>query len=150
MGNQTEKPPSVQLAEISTRLFSNCTEKENRHVAKFGVSSVEFKCMRTLSDQQRITVNQLAKRLSLTSSRITRIIDGLVAKKLVVREGGESDRRVYFLSLTPSGKKLSEQLIASYQKIHEEILANIPEQYQNNMIESLEVLNRAVENWLNK
>jgi DNA-binding MarR family transcriptional regulator len=74
----------------------------------------------------------------------------LVAKKLVVRESGENDRRVYNLLLTPKGEKLANDLIQDHIKIHEQIIDNVPEKYHHLMIEILQQLNKAVEAWLEK
>ncbi|MFZ5518837.1 MAG: MarR family winged helix-turn-helix transcriptional regulator [Candidatus Zhuqueibacterota bacterium] len=148
MSESFSQPDSVKLAEVISRLFVNCNEKENRHVAKYGVSIVEFRCLRTLYEHESLTVNHLAQKMSLTSSRVTRIVDGLVRKKLVNRDIGETDRRVYNLSLTGAGMDLSKKLIRDYQKIHEQIMQNIPAEYQKSMIQVLEQLNHAVQNWL--
>jgi len=150
MPDQKNKPYSVELAEITSLLFANCNEKETRYAAKYGVSIVESRCIRKLHEKKQLTVNQLAQEMSLTSSRVTRIIDGLVAKKMVVRESGENDRRVYNLSLTPKGEKLAKELIEDHIKIHEEIIKKIPEEYHHSMIEILRRLNKAVEYWLEK
>lgn len=148
MSELQSKLDSMRLADIIGRLFVNCNEKENRHVAKYGVSIVEFRCLRTLHEYDSLTVNQVAQKMSLTSSRVTRIVDGLVRKKLVNRETGETDRRVYNLSLTGKGRDLAKKLILNYNKIHEQIMLNIPEEYQSSMIQVLEQLNHAVEDWL--
>jgi len=150
MSESLPQPDSVKLAEIISRLFVNCNEKENRHVAKYGVSIVEFRCMRTLYEHESLTVNQVAQKMSLTSSRVTRIVDGLVRKKLVNRDIGETDRRVYNLSLTAAGVDLAKKLIKGYHKIHEQIMQNIPPEYKKSMIQVLEQLNHAVENWLSE
>ena len=138
----------TQLSDITSRLFTNCQEKEARHVAKYGVSIVEFRSMRILYQYKKLTVNQLAQKMSLTSSRITRIIDGLVNKQIVIRTTGEKDRRVFYLSLTPKGEKLANDLIQDHNRIHEEILNNIPVESHQSMIEILKQLNKAVEVWL--
>ena len=150
MPDQNNKLYSVELAEITSLLFANCNEKEARHAAKYGVSTVESRCIRKLYEKKQLTVNQMAREMSLTSSRVTRIIDGLVAKKMVVRESGENDRRIYNLSLTPKGEKLANDLIQDHVKIHEEIIKKNPEEYHHSMIEILKKLNEAVESWLEK
>jgi DNA-binding MarR family transcriptional regulator len=148
MSFQKNASTSMDLAEIISRLFSNCHEKELRHVSKYGVSIVEFRCLRALYDRNGITVNALAREMSLTSSRVTRIIDGLVRKKLVTREIGTNDRRIYNLHLTPRGKSLSLEMIEDYRNIHEQILNKIPASQRAQMIENLKRLNGAVELWL--
>lgn len=141
---------SLELAEITARLFANCHEKESRHAAKYGLSAVEFRCVRILSEKGQLTVNQMAQEMSLTSSRITRIIDGLVAKKLVNRVSSKNDRRVFNLSLSSKGEKLAQVCIKEHVQIHEEIIKNIPEEHHQSMIEMLKKLNEAVEAWLEK
>lgn len=150
MSEQVQKSYSVELAEITSMLFANCNEKESRHAAKYGLSAVEFRCIRKLFEKEQLTVNQMAQELSLTSSRVTRIIDGLVAKKLVNRVSGENDRRIFNLSLTPEGEKLAQDSIKDHIKIHQEIIKQIPEEYHQSMIEILKKLNEAVKAWLEK
>ncbi len=144
------KPISLAFAEITARLFANCNEKESLHAAKYGISTVEFRCLRILTEKKQLTVNQLAHEMSITSSRVTRIIDGLVAKKLVRRVIDKGDRRVLNLSLTPKGEKLAQKCIEEHIRIHDEIIGNIPAEYHQSMIELLEKLNQAVEAWLDK
>ena len=139
---------SVELADIISVLFANCQLKENLHVTQFGVSIVEFRCLRILQGNPKITVNQLAHKMSLTSSRITRIVDGLVTKKLVDRVSGETDRRIYHLSLTQKGKKLIQEMLDKYVEMHEKILSKIPAEKKREILDCLKTLNEAVSNWL--
>lgn len=150
MDYSIEKNHSVELAKITSLLFANCNEKEARHAAKFGLSAVESRCLRILNEQEILTVNQLANELSLTSSRVTRIVDGLVAKQVVQRITGENDRRVFNISLTSRGKKLTANLMQDHIKLHEEIIQSIPGEYHHAMLELLEQLNEAVAKWLAK
>lgn len=150
MIEQSIKSIPVALAEITSRLFANCNEKELLHAAKYGISTVEFRCIRILAEKMQLNVNQMAHEMSLTSSRVTRIVDGLVAKKLVRRVSDKNDRRVFNLFLTPKGEKLAQQCIADHIKIHEEIIGYIPAEYHQSMIQLLELLNQAVEAWLSK
>jgi MarR family transcriptional regulator, transcriptional regulator for hemolysin len=73
-----------------------------------------------------VNMNELAKVLSVSHSRITRIMDNLVSKKLVVRKPSEKDRRCWFAIITDKGKKLAEnsqQTIVDHQK---RIISQIP------------------------
>lgn len=73
-----------------------------------------------------VNMNELAKVLSVSHSRITRIMDNLVSKKLVVRKPSEKDRRCWFAIITDKGKKLAEnsqQTVVDHQK---KILSLIP------------------------
>jgi len=72
-------------------------------------------------------MNELAKLLNVSHSRVTRIMDNLVSKKLVTRKPSEEDRRCWFAIITEKGKKLAEnsqQTIVDHQK---KIIKRIPE-----------------------
>ncbi len=149
MPKKQKYPDCVQIADLIAILFSNCQVKESRFVSEHSVSVVEFRAMRTLNEFKQLTVNQLADKMSLTSSRITRIIDGLVSKDIVNRESSTTDRRVYDLSLTDYGKNEITIMNEDYSKIHKEILSIIPDEYYDTMVEGITKLNDAVERWLN-
>lgn len=144
------KTPSAQLSGITTRLFSNCFEKESRHVAKFNITLVESRCLRILFDLKSLAVKDLAHHMTLSSSRITRVIDGLVDKKLVVRQPAENDRRMFILSLSKKGENLTRRLITTHEELHKEILNGIPPHYQEQIINSIDMLNKAIEEWLSR
>ncbi|MBN1352678.1 MarR family transcriptional regulator [candidate division KSB1 bacterium] len=137
-----------ELAEIIARLFTQCQEKDARHVAQYGVSIVESRCLRILYDDKELTVNQLAQKMSITSGRVTRIIDGLAAKNFVIRRVNKLDRRIYYMVLTNQGENLAKQLAEDHIKIHEAILSRIPEQNRRQMIDFLHKLNAAMDDWI--
>ena len=150
MSENRKHPNCVHIADLIALLFTNCQEKESRFISSYSVSVVEFRCIRILDEYNQLTVNQLAEKMSLTASRITRIIDGLVAKDIVIRKSSTTDRRVYDLSLTEKGKRLVKKLNEDYKNIHREILSTIPDEYYETMIEGITQLNKAVETWLKK
>lgn len=133
---------------LIAELFSHCQEKEARLVNRFTVSIADSRSLRILGEHRVLTVNHLAQCMALSSSRVTRIIDRLVAKKLVRRESDPSDRRIFNLSLTPAGEQIARALDAEYKKIHEEILALLPPESQSSIFDSLKLLNQAVSTWL--
>ncbi|MDP2172526.1 MAG: MarR family transcriptional regulator [Candidatus Cloacimonadaceae bacterium] len=74
-----------------------------------------------------VNMNELARVLGVSHSRVTRIMDNLVSKKLVTRRPSEEDRRCWFAIISDKGKKLAEnsqQTVVDQQK---KILAKIPE-----------------------
>ncbi|MCB5271937.1 MAG: MarR family winged helix-turn-helix transcriptional regulator [Candidatus Cloacimonetes bacterium] len=72
-------------------------------------------------------MNELAKVLNVSHSRVTRIMDNLVNKKLVTRRPSEEDRRCWFAIITEKGMKLAENSQKSILDQQEMLLAKIPE-----------------------
>ncbi len=87
--------------------------------------------------KEPVNMNELAKVLNVSHSRITRIMDNLVSKKLVMRKPSEKDRRCWFAIITEKGKKLAEnsrQTVVDHQK---KIIAKIPEKEVENIFKAL-------------
>ena len=62
--------------------------------------------------------SQLAERAQLDRARTSRAITSLVAKKLVRRLPGQTDRRQARLTLTPAGRALYDELFPLVGEIH--------------------------------
>ncbi len=87
--------------------------------------------------KEPVNMNELAKVLNVSHSRITRIMDNLVSKKLVMRKPSEKDRRCWFAIITDKGKKLAEnsrQTVVDHQK---KIITQIPEKDVENIFKAL-------------
>jgi DNA-binding MarR family transcriptional regulator len=61
------------------------------------------------ADDQSMRMCDLAKRLQLSPSGLTRRLDGLVRAGVVERRPGAADRRVMYAHLTPEGTELLEK-----------------------------------------
>jgi DNA-binding MarR family transcriptional regulator len=70
-----------------------------------------------------VTQQQMADRLHLHKSRVSRLCAGLERRQLVTRERDESNRRNLRLRLTPSGKATAKRLKQNLHAQHERILA---------------------------
>jgi DNA-binding MarR family transcriptional regulator len=87
-------------------MASLAAELQTRH----GINDGDYAVLVTLSESSggRLRMCDLARRLHLSPSGITRRIDGMVKQALVAREPSTEDRRVMLAVLTPKGKALLE------------------------------------------
>jgi DNA-binding MarR family transcriptional regulator len=74
-------------------------------LGEFGLSEGDYGVLVTLSEtpDHRMRMCDLACRMHLSPSGLTRRLDGLVRDGLVVREPSQEDRRVSLASLTEAG-----------------------------------------------
>jgi len=82
-------------------------------------------------------MNELAKVLNVSHSRVTRIMDNLVNKSLVTRRPSDEDRRCWFAEITPKGAKLaynSQQTVVDHQ---EKIISRLPKNDVDNIYKAL-------------
>lgn len=112
----------------------------------FGVSLSRCVTLETLLREGPLPVNELASRLGLDASTVTRSIDGLVREALVRRTRDErQDRRRVFIALTARGRTLAQKLEQCADAYSEQILTQIPRERREDVLYALGVLVKAVD-----
>jgi len=139
-----------KLADLTFSLLASCQEKENRLAEQHGLTQAEFRCLRLFSANENVNNKQIAERMGLSPSRLTRIIDGLVKKGYINREIDNSDRRNMRVYLSSKGVEIVELLNKAYVNIHQEILEDIDESQHQPLITAMTNLLSALERWISK
>ena len=76
----------------------------------FDITPEQWGVLYTLSKEDGQYQNKLANKLLKQKPNITRLIDILEEKKLLIRKINTEDRRVYKVYLTEKGRKLAEAI----------------------------------------
>lgn len=106
-------PPLTDHLEYWLRTASNhASYVLGQRLSAEGVTTAEWSLLRELYDVESISPTHLAKRLALTGSAITKLVDRLMPKGLVVREFNASGARTQCLYLTEAGRALVPALAA--------------------------------------
>lgn len=145
-----KKIQAERMADLTFELLEQCQIKREQMAERLHLTVAEFKLLRGFRKDETLSVNDLAKRIDLSSSRLTRIIDGLVEKGLARREIGSRDRRVMEISLTLKGKKVRDELEETYMKTHLDILDLLPQGADDSVILAMEKLRDAMKEWVKK
>src|SRR5512135_129538 len=69
------------------------------------ISVPQFRAMGYIDRNEGASLSDLASYIGLTLPSMSKLIDGLVARKLVTRAADSMDRRRICLSLTPLGRE---------------------------------------------
>jgi DNA-binding MarR family transcriptional regulator len=136
------------MADLTYELLENCQIKIERTAHKLNLTVAEFKLLRSIQDGEKLSAGNLAKRLGLSSSRITRIIDGLVKKEMVRKDVGGNDRRVVDVQLTPIGMETRKQLKDMYTSVHRDIIDLLPSDAGESVMLAMEKLREATHEWV--
>ena len=139
-----------RLANLTFNLLSTCQQKEGIFAEQYGLTQSEFRCLKMFDKKETINNKTIAKRMNLSASRLTRIIDGLVAKGYTEREINPSDRRNMDVNLSKKGTNLVQKLNLAYVNIHKELLEDIEESQHKPLIYAMTNLLGATERWLAK
>ncbi|MDP3149152.1 MAG: MarR family transcriptional regulator [Ignavibacteria bacterium] len=148
MEQQELRQSASKLADLTFKLLSSCHEKEERLATQQYLTLAEFRCLRQINEIENINNKEIAERMDLSASRLTRIIDGLVAKGYVIREIEPNDRRNMRLYLSENGKEFTRKLNDAYVDIHAQILGDIETGQHKPLITAMTGLLSAVEKWM--
>lgn len=93
-----------EIAELVLAVLTPLTRYLGRRLREKGAISVErFKALQALEDGP-LRSNELARILLLSPAALTRLADGLVTDRLVVRTADAADRRAVRIGLTDPGR----------------------------------------------
>jgi DNA-binding MarR family transcriptional regulator len=106
-------PENFQTCNIGLLLARAALVKDrllDSHLQDFGVTAAQFKVLIIVAQYGVDTPAELCRFLSLDSGSMTRMLDRLEQKALIVRRRCADDRRQVRLGLTEEGQKLADQL----------------------------------------
>lgn len=83
----------------------------DRHLLPLGITAAQLKVLKIICSGDD-TAAALCRRLSIHSAAMTRMLDRLECKGLIVRTRGGQDRREARLALTHAGEALRSKLMA--------------------------------------
>ncbi len=81
--------------------------------AAAGVEARQYQfllALRGLTQQERVTIRDLAERMQLRHHSVVGMINRLVERKFIERRRGDHDRRQVYIHLTPKGDALLRKL----------------------------------------
>jgi len=96
----------------------------SRELKSFGLTHEQYNVMRILKGKapEKMCVKDIAGRMIEKNSNVPRIIDRLVAKKLVRRQSATDDKRHTVMQLTDSGIRLLEQATIQIENLMKSLL----------------------------
>ena len=92
-----------------------------------------------------LSVNQLADRLDLDKSTVSRSSDRLVAEGLLLREEDPADRRYVVLKLSDKGKQSYSNLEQRMTSYFENVIEEIDPHEREQVLKSLQLLSSALQ-----
>jgi len=102
----------VAISEImqSLRRIVKAIQDYSHEVSgKFGITGPQLWALKTISQNESMSLSDLSARMYLHPSTITGVIDRLEKKGYVTRNRDRVDRRVIYVQLTAEGRRLSKR-----------------------------------------
>jgi DNA-binding MarR family transcriptional regulator len=134
-----------QFKELITRLYRCCQERMQYQSERFELPDAELRCLLLFGEERYLTPKGIAYKMNLVKSRVSRITDGLLRKKLIQRIKDPGDSRVSLLSLTAKGQEKLNEINSFMEEIHGRVLQQIAPDQRKTVLTNLEILKASME-----
>jgi DNA-binding MarR family transcriptional regulator len=112
MPDRHNPEPSVRVWFRLIRLEARMQAAVGERLRAIGVSIPQCDVLTTLTEQEGVSQQELAKRLYVTKGNISGLIDRLEEAGFVERRSTACDRRQHALYLTNAGREMADKAIA--------------------------------------
>lgn len=107
------------------------------------VTITQFRTLVVLEGHGDTRLNQLAERLGVTPSTAMRMVDRLIAARLVTREANKADRREVLIGLTDEGARLVREVTERRRAEIAAIVAVMPQERRHDVVAALNAFAQA-------
>jgi len=134
-----------QFQELITKLFQCCQERMQYQCERFQLPDAELRCLGLFGEERYLTAKGIALKMNVVKSRVSKIIDGLIKKKLIQSIKDPEDSRISLLSLTPQGHKKLNEINSFLKSIHGQVLSQMAQDQRQAMLTNLDILKASME-----
>ena len=134
-----------QFQELIMKLFQCCQERMQYQCERFGLPDAEFRCLMLFGEERYLTAKGIAHKMNVVKSRVSKIVDGLIKKKLIQRIKDPEDSRISLLSLTAEGQKKLSNINGFLQDIHYQVLLQMAPDQRKTVLTNLDILKASME-----
>ncbi len=105
------------------------------------VTGEQYTIMATLWYKDGITQKNISESINRDKTTVSRVIDGMIRKNLLVRTPSQLDKRERLIYLTEKGKSLQKQMVKVGGDLYIKVLKDIPDDEIKCTIEILKKMN---------
>ncbi len=121
-------------------LVMRTVRAEMRRHRTADLSVPQFRALNFLHHQAGASLSQVAEHIGLTLPSVSLLVDGLVERKLILRNTSAADRRRVTLTLTARGQSVLDAAHGATQAALAEKLAALPAKDQMIVIQAMQAL----------
>jgi len=134
-----------RLQDLMAKILQCCRQRTSFLSDKVQIPEAELRCLQLFSGERYLTAKGIARKLEVVKSRVTKIIDGLIQRRLVEAINDPKDARIRLIALTPKGKKKAEEIRALTRKLDERLLLEFDQEQRKNALACLEMFRASME-----
>jgi DNA-binding MarR family transcriptional regulator len=130
-----------RIVDFIFELKSSCSAKELSIRKNLNLSPAEYRGILSLSPKTAIPCSMLAKKMGLSVSRGSRVVDKLMKNGYLKEEKAIGDRRVLKVMLAPKGIKIREKISKMLDECERTILKKMSKQELESIVTSFIKIN---------
>ncbi|MCV6614864.1 MAG: MarR family transcriptional regulator [Cellvibrionaceae bacterium] len=124
---------------VALRRVIRATDLHSKHLAKTtGLTAPQILLMQAIRDHERVTIGELANKISLSQATVTTILDRLEKKQLIYRERSAQDKRKVHAYLTDQAVEILKSSPVPLQEHFARQFSDLQEWEQTMIIASLQ------------
>lgn len=138
--NKTARPKRALPYQVFSELFPQIMVLMGPKIyGEADVTAQQFRVLRIIG-QGPVTVGEISNHINSKLSAAARLLRRLEVKGWLVKKQDENDRRVFWLELTPEGRKLMESLAKRRDSVIKEMFDRLTVQEQKTIVEGINLL----------
>ncbi|MCG6878246.1 MAG: MarR family winged helix-turn-helix transcriptional regulator [Deltaproteobacteria bacterium] len=151
--NDKHNKPNKELLDYQTEriklliadMVECCEDRKFYESQKFDLPYAEIKCLMLFNGEHYLTVKDMAQKLDVAKSRVTKLVKNLMNKGLLQQIDDPMDARVRLISLTSKGSALAREIETFQTDIHQQLLLKMEPTERKNALVYMETLRSAME-----
>ncbi|MCI3029902.1 MarR family transcriptional regulator [Desemzia sp. C1] len=124
----TREELSLKALTVMLKAFQSTQDVIKQDMTKYGLNPTEFAVLELLYSKGEQQIQHIGKRILLSSSSMTYVIDKLEQKGHIERKPCATDRRVIFAHITEKGKNFMEEAFPLHEKMITELFSVLTEE----------------------
>ena len=141
-----QRSQALHAVTVLLRASRSLEDLLKKDVAQFELNATEFAVLEFLYHKGEQPIQVIGKKILLSSSSITYVIDRLEQKGYVKRRGCPNDRRVIHVGITEEGDTLMKKVFPEHEQKMNELFSSISSDELQKMIEHLKTIGLAAKN----
>ena len=126
------------VGRLIRKVFNSILRQADDELAPFGLTYAQWFPLFRLTQSSSCTVLSLAKEIEVNPGALTRSLDRLEKKGLILRKRNPLDKRVVQLTLTPQGKEIAARVPHVLSGVMNRHLSALGPQASQVLIDSLQ------------
>ena len=119
----------------------------NKCLKPFGITGEQLAIMKVINDHPGSMQTQIAKMISKDKTTVTRAIDSLEKKGLILRKRDKRDKRAYSIEITEKSKEILSKTIPIAEKYDELVKSKVSNKETETFFKILGIMLETCKEW---